>query len=202
MNGGRRPECRPKAVIDQSMCFNVFLSDGIKFCAYRYPPARVFPFGKIAYERISEINPGGRYVVAEEREILFAGSSDSLTRLAAEQGIPIVRRHDVWGLIAEPFLDRAFDDAQTERTLQMLKQNNISRREVSVFRASLKTEMLAYAAYFQESEMFGMEEVLTVQWSKLLRNFWSRRARNRFDEFYWQFMETALRAETFRLRGD
>lgn len=188
--------------IDYFMCFTVFLSDGIQFCAYRYPPAQVFPAGKIAYERISEINPGGRYVVADGREILFAGSEKSLTRLAAERKIPIVRRYDVWGLIAEPFLDRAFDDEQTERTLQMLEQNNVSRSEVSRFRASLETDMVAYAAYFQESYMFGMEEVLAVQWSKLLRNFWSGAARNRFEEFYWQFMETALRAETFRLNDD
>ncbi len=184
------------------MCFTLFLNDGIQFCAYRYPPSRVFPVGKIAYGRISEINPGGRYVVAEEREILFAGSSDSLTRLAAERKIPIVRRDDVWGLIAEPFLDRAFDDAQTERTLRTLEQNNVSRGEVSRFRASLEKDMLDYAAYFQETEMFGLEEVLSVRWSKFLRNCWSRTARKQFAEFYWQFMETALRAETFRLNGD
>lgn len=184
------------------MCFTVFTRDGIQFCAYRYPPARVFPAGKLAYERISEINPGGRYVVAEGREILFAGSSGSLTRLAAERGIPVVRRYDVWGLIAEPFLDRAFGDAQTELTLQTLERNHVSRREISRLRGFIETDTLAYAAYFQESEMFGMEEVLRIQWSRLLRNCWSRPASERFNEFYWQFMETALRAETFRLNGD
>ena len=179
------------------MCFTRFADDAIYVYGYRFPPASVFPCGKIAYERIADVDPLNRRITTKDGEILFIGSEKSLKRLHIERGVPIVRRLDVWSLIAEPFLDGTFDDEHNEQTLQTLEENGISRPEVERFRAILKDDMLEHNAYYQEWFMNDMREVLIVKSTKLLFSSWSKSKRDEFRDFYWKFMEIALRPKAF-----
>ncbi len=179
------------------MCFTRFSDDAIYIYGYRHPPASVFPYGEIAYERISSVDPLSRQITTRDGEILFVGSEASLNRLHAERGVPIVCRLDVWSLIVEPFLILGFDAEHAERTLHTLAENGISRIEVERLRAVLKDGMIDYNDYFWEASENDGREVLNVRFSKLLFSSWSRSRRDEFRDFYWQFMEIALRAKAF-----
>lgn len=160
-----------------------------------YPPASVFPRGRLGYDRIAEINPEGRQIRTVDREILFTNSKKSLRSLAARRDIPVVRRVDLWSLIADPFLDKGFDDEQQERTLRVLEENGVDREEVRDLRAKIGDGMLSYNARIWEWDSFDMKEVLDAEFSGMWSKIWRRRARREFEEFYWQFMDVACRAK-------
>ena len=183
------------------MCFTRFAEDAIRIYGYRYPPASVFPYGEIAYEQISDIDPSKRQITIKDNEILFVGSEESLTLLCAERSVPSVRRVDVWSLIVEPFLILGLDDEHAERTLQTLEENGISRRETARLRAFLEDDMISHNNFYSEAYENDMREVLNVEFSKLLLSSWNRLRRDEFREFYWQFMEIALRAKAFGTDG-
>ena len=183
------------------MCLTRFSDDALRVYGYRHPPASVFPHGEIAYERIASVDPLRRQVTTRDGEILFVGSEASLNRLHRERTVPIVRRRDVWSLIVEPFLTMGFDEEHTEQTLRTLAENGISRLEVERFRAVLKDDMIYHNNYFWQEYENDMHEVLNVKFSKLLFSSWSRARRDEYRDFYWQFMEIALRAKAFGADG-
>ena len=177
-----------------------FLDDGIRFYGYPYPPASVYPFGKITYEQVLEVNPFSRQIRTKDREILFVAAKfrDALQTVAVERNIPIVRRIDVWDLILEPFLDTEFDDEDKERTLQILEENGVSRSEVESLRSSLQICMYKYNI---ESGLWdwcslGLTDVLDMRLGKL-SGFWCRLSRRKYREFYFQAIEIAFRGKPF-----
>ena len=175
-----------------------FLSDGVRFYNYPYPPASVYPNGTIAYEQIAEVEPIFGHIRTKDREILFVAARfrESLQTIAAEHNIPIVSRHDVWSLILEPFLDTEFDDEQKERTLQILEECGVSREEVQSWRSSLQFCMYNYnfVSGLWEWGYLGLTDVLDARLGKL-SGFCCRLSRRKYREFYFQAMELAFRGK-------
>jgi hypothetical protein len=177
-----------------------FLEDGIYFYGYPYPPASVYPFGKILYEKILEVDPSNREIRTKDREILFIAAKykESLHAVAEKQKIPIVRRIAIWDLILEPFLDTEFNDKHKEQTFKVLEENGVSRNEVENLRSLLKTCMYKYNI---ESGLWdwcslGLTDVLDMRLGKLA-GFWCRLSKRKYREFYFQAMEIAFRANSF-----
>lgn len=175
-----------------------FLSDGVRFYNYPYPPASVYPNGKIAYDQIAELSPVTGEIRTNDREILFVAAKfrQSLQNVAAEHNIPIVSRYDVWSLILEPFLDTEFDDKDKERTLQILEECGISRDEVQRWRSSLQFCMYSYnfVSGLWEWGYLGLTDVLDMRLGKLA-GFCCRLSRRKYQEFYFQAMELAFRGK-------
>ncbi|MEW6732280.1 MAG: hypothetical protein AB1489_13205 [Acidobacteriota bacterium] len=124
-----------------------FLSDGIRFTDYPYPPASIYPTGIVKYLSIEEIVINAiPPEVRTSEDILFVSASlrEQLMTVAKEQGIALTNRQDVWGLILEPFLDTEFTAAQQQATLELLEQNGIDRELSKRLRNRVAKAMWAY----------------------------------------------------------
>lgn len=175
-----------------------FKNDGIYFCDYPFPPASVFPNGKLSYEQILEIGALASEVRTKEREILFipAKNREDLQRVAAERSIPVVKRIDVWSLILEPFLDTEFSPEQQERTLSVLEDNGVSRKECQKIRASLRLCMYSYnfLSGLWDWCSLDLSDVLDARMGKL-SGWWFRLSPRKYRKFYAEAMEIAFRGK-------
>ncbi|MBU1534870.1 hypothetical protein KKF84_06095 [Myxococcota bacterium] len=115
-----------------------FTKEGVVFARYTYPGACVYPQGKVPYSEIESIDPNAfpPELRLHSGEVIFipATHKEELEVIAANNGIEICSRINLWSGILEPFLDTEFDDEHTERTIQWLEENGVSREEVLVFR--------------------------------------------------------------------
>lgn len=173
---------------------------GVRFEGYPFAPASVFPDGLVAWADVREVGTGAappevRTLVGE---VLFvpADRAGELERFAGGAGVPDVSRIDVWGLILDPFLDTAFDDAEAERTLDLLEANHVPRPLVASLRAELGEVMYAYniTSGLWDWVSLGLFDVLRALQGDLAGERF-RLPPAPFAAFYRHAMEIAVRAE-------
>ena len=175
-----------------------FDAHGIAFAKYPFPPASIYPHGRVAYSAIRDVDPDAAppEVRTKDGETLFISAEQSAEFRDAigNAELAVVRRVDVWDLLLEPFLDTELTAEEEERTMATLERLGVSRAEVSQIRQSVKNPVLAYNALLWDWAHLGLYDVLTamrlgVAWTTLLNRLLPRR----YDEFYWKAMELADR---------
>lgn len=131
-----------------------------------YPFARAARPSRIPAESLTEICVGWAppAVRTREGEFLFieAPHAAQLAAFGERNGVPFVRREDVWSLILEPFLDTEFGADARERTLARLGACGVPRDEVASIRERVEWRMLALTAVTWEWVYYGLYDVLTV----------------------------------------
>jgi hypothetical protein len=176
----------------------IFDSTGIHITQYPFPPASIYPHGRIECSAIRDVDPGAGPLEIRTRhgETLFvsAEQSDAFHDWIAKSQLPIVRRVDVWHLILEPFLDTEFTPEQQEQTLVALSDIGIPRTDVMRIRGSVGSAMLAYNVLLGDWVHLGLFDVLTatrrgLSWISISHRLF----RKRYSDFYWSAMELADR---------
>jgi hypothetical protein len=174
-----------------------FSESGVRFFAYSYPPASVFPSGEIAWSRVAEVDPSATPPeIRVGGEILFVAATTKrlLGEWCAHYAIPVVQRVDIWGLLLEPFLDTEFTSADEERTRRMLGANGVSDEEAVRIRHEVGECMERYniASGLWDWCHLGLSDVLDARMGRLAGDA-CRLAEEDFKVFYWAAMELALR---------
>lgn len=164
-----------------------FMSHGIQFHTYPFPPASIFPAQLLAWHAVQEIviHAAPPEVRTKQGEVLFipATQTDALAQASHVHAIPLVNRVDLWELILEPFVDTVFGEAHQERTLSVLEAHGIDRDACSDLRRRISTRMLAYNAVLWEWVHLGQYDLLVAH-----RPFMRR---ERFEQLYWSSMDIA-----------
>lgn len=175
-----------------------FDSDGVNFAKYPFPPASIYPHGRVACSAIRDVDPtaGPLEIRTNNGETLFvsAEQSDAFNDWIVACQIPIFRRLDVWHLILEPFLDTEFTADGQDATIVALGNIGISRTDVIRIRQSVEGAMLAYNAFLWDWVHLGLFDLLTatrqgLNWLSLSH----RLSRTRYNDFYWSAMQLADR---------
>ncbi len=137
-------------------------------------------------------------VLTKEGEFLFvaAPQAQALHDFAQRHRIPFVRRLDVWSLLLEPFLDTGQAPEASERTLKVLEENEVPRKEAAQVREALKFRMLMLAAVTWEWVHFGMFDALSQMKGFPFLEGWS------FDRFYEYAMSLGGRGQTSPATGE
>ncbi|HEU0076879.1 MAG TPA: hypothetical protein VFQ76_04465, partial [Longimicrobiaceae bacterium] len=140
-----------------------FLPHGIAFDRYPYPGARVHPRGTVPWSAVLEVDPAAsppELRIAGETLFVSAELRGELARAAQANGVPTVRREDVWDMLLEPFLDTWFDDDVQERTLQQLEENGIGRAEAERIRERVGFAVLHHNGMLWEWVHLGLWDLL------------------------------------------
>lgn len=179
----------------------VFDSSGIHISDYPFPPASIYPYGRINCSAIRDVDPsaGPLEIRTRNGETIFvsAEQAEAFNAWVTKLELPIVRRVDAWHLILESFLDTEFSSDQNERTLVALNQIGISRREVMRIRSSVGSAMLAYNGLLWDWAHLGLYDVLTATRNRIgWFPFAHRVFGKRYNGFYWSAMELADRGRT------
>ena len=110
---------------DNSMIAS-FDADGIVIAKYPFPPASVFPRGRVAFVAIRDVDsaaaPPEIRTIDGETLFVSAEQSDAFRDCVENAQLPVVRRIDVWDLLLEPFLDTEVTPEQQEQTLTTLNR--------------------------------------------------------------------------------
>jgi hypothetical protein len=176
----------------------IFDSTGINITQYPFPPASIYPHGRIECSDIRDVDPdaGPLEIRTRRGETLFvsAEQSDAFHDWITKSHFPIVRRVDAWHLILEPFLDTEFTSEQQKQTLVALRDIGIPRTDVMRIRGSVESAMLAYNVLLWDWVHLGLFDVLTatrqgLSWISISHRLF----RNRYSAFYWSAMELADR---------
>lgn len=171
---------------------------GIVISQYPFPPASIYPQGRIECSDIRDVDPstGPLEIRTRNGETLFvsAEQSDAFHDWITKSQLPVVRRVDSWHLILEPFLDTEFTLDDQERTLVALGRIGIPRTEVMRIRDSIGSSMLAYNGIHWDWVHLGLFDVLTATRRGLgWLSFSHRLFPKRYNDFYWYAMELADR---------
>lgn len=122
-------------------------------------------------------------------ELLFISESlkSSLALFAYAHNIPIVERIDIWGWIAEPFLDTEYTDDTHIRLNNLLLEYGVTNDDVSNLRKKIEAQMLKYNfdTMIWEWGHLGLCDVLRAMRPKYNTND--------FQDFYTEVMQIALR---------
>ena len=140
-----------------------FRPDAVVFDKYPFPGARVHPSGSVPWSEVVEVDPEAappELRIAGETLFISATHKDELRRAAAEHGVPVVSRFDVWDLLLEPFLDTTFDSEAQAGTVELLGRNGISPEEVRRIREAVGKRMLAYNSVLWDWVHLGMYDLL------------------------------------------
>ena len=175
-----------------------FDSNGILISQYPFPPASIYPHGRIECSAIRDVDPsaGPLEIRTRNGETLFvsAEQSDAFHDWITKSQLPIARRVDAWHLILEPFLDTEFTPDEQEQTLLALGNIGIPRTDVMRIRDSVGNAMLAYNGFLCDWVHLGLFDVLTATRRGLgWLSFSHRVFPKRYDDFYWSAMELADR---------
>ena len=173
-----------------------FGAEGVTWERYPFRGARVHPRGTVRWSEIREVDPDANPAeVRIDRETLFvdAALAEELRRAAAEHGVPIVRRVDVWDLLLEPYLDTELDAEHEERTLRLLEETGVPRAEALAIRARVGPRMLAYNAMLWEWGSLGLFDLLHAYRGFLATGLPGRTGD--FRAFYREAMEIAARGK-------
>jgi hypothetical protein len=173
-----------------------FDADGIVFARYPFPPASIYPHGRLVYSSVRDVDPdaGPPEVRTHQGETLFisAEHATEFRTAIAEAQLAVVRRVDVWDLLLEPFLDTEFTADDQERTMATLQRLGISRLEVSEIRRSVQNSMLAYNGMLWDWVHLGLFDLLiATRWPIAWAGFVHRLFPKRYGRFYWRAMELA-----------
>lgn len=188
------PEVLVKMSAELSFC-----STHLEFATYKYPPASIYPSGKVHSSDIANvgINCFPPEIRLRTGEIIFvpAPEKERLRDWSQQNEIQMTERVDVWSLLLEPFLDTQFSDQDQVRTLQTLKQCGFTETEVASIREQVNDIMVAYNfdSMLWEWVHLGQTDLLDAYAGMLVPS--SRRmSPAAFRDFYWRTMEIANRA--------
>jgi hypothetical protein len=163
--------------------------DDDRICYHSYPlfPASVLSRPVIDASMIGEVNPNDcPPTIRLKSELLFLPPShrEPLRSFAAQMGIPVKNRFDIWGAILEPFLDTEVDES---RHLAALVAHGVSETEVEQIRKRVGGRMFWHTFRTWEWVYYGLYDVLTV----MQPSFFGKTS---FRRFYSEAMEIALRS--------
>lgn len=173
-----------------------FADDYINFDGYRYPPASVYPSGRLHATEVVEVLPMAAppEVRTVKKDILFipASRKEELRNWCARHCIPLVHKVDVWSLILEPYLDTEYSKADDLRTLEGLLKCGISAAEVDSIRRRVGKMMLAYNfdSMLWEWVHLGLSDVLDA-YMGILTGPWHKLPPEEYAYFYWYAVDLA-----------
>ncbi|MBK9974922.1 MAG: hypothetical protein IPP14_09130 [Planctomycetes bacterium] len=125
-----------------------FKDSGIRFLAYDFPQASVWPDKACPARAIRDADPDDALpsLRLNSGEVLFvtAEQKDDLCAWLDAQGVPIRRHLDVWYLLLEPFLDTEFSAEHQQKTLDRLEEAGLDRIAVDELRAEFGPWMYRY----------------------------------------------------------
>lgn len=158
----------------------------------RYPYKHATIFGRqatISADRITSLfsSPGEAAFVLDSKEVIFLApdQKENLNAFAQKNGIASHPFPDIWGILAEPFLDTEYTEADCLRDYAVLEKLGFDQTEVKSLRRKISFTMQALT--------FGTWEWRFYSTDDLLRAY-AAINRYRFTKsFYWQVMEVALR---------
>lgn len=129
-----------------------------------------FPFGAmkgrklLPFAEVQEIRPNTfpptALVHGDELIFLTGLKRDEVMATAERHGIATKEPFEIWKLIAEEFLDTAFDEDHKRLTLQRLAEAGVQEEEVLEIRQRLRRRMLAWTYLSLEWVYLGHYDVL------------------------------------------
>ncbi len=163
----------------------------IRIYNYPFEPATVFPEKEIKAEDITEIHLDQyppTLMIGTELIFISREYADELEAFAKRNQIDLIKRASNWTWITEPFLDTEFNDEQKARTLDILKENGFSEKEVKALREEVGEQMYKYNfdTMLWEWVHLGLSDVLAA-----MRPCLDIKA---FESFYWRAMEIEQRS--------
>ena len=173
----------------------IFTEEGIQFQEYPFAPSIIYPSKLLVVADIEEINEKAAppEIRTKQGDILFisAVQKDDLLKFAKQNKLPVIHRFDIWDQLLEPFLDTEFGDEEKKRTLRILEQNGISRKECETIREEVSKVIIPcnFATGLWDWAHLGLKDLLSA-----LRGILSEAD---FQKFYWDAMEIAFRAKEF-----
>ena len=178
-----------------------FSADGVHFARYPYPGALVFPAGLVPWSEIRHVDPDATppEIRTGSGEVLFVSAElrEELRSAAAQHGVAVIGRVDVWGLLLEPFVDTEFGADHQAATIRELGEVGLDASAVQRLRDRFEARMLAYNALHWDWTHLGQADLLDAH----LRRFVPRRlaiAHRRFVRLYRESMEIAALGEPGR----
>lgn len=162
----------------------------IRVWNYPFEPSSIFPEKEISAADIEEIHIyeyPPTLKIGPELIFITRECVKELEAFAKKNGINLTKRASNWTWITEPFLDTDFSDEQKKRTLDILKDNGLSEKEVVTLREEISEQMYKYNfdTMLWEWANLGLPDVLAAMRPKLNRSA--------FEEFYWRAMEIEQR---------
>jgi hypothetical protein len=143
-----------------------FSDKGIQFENYPVTPASIFPDDIILWNEIREADPDcwPPELRLHTGEILFvsAEKKEAFAVACLRHNIPLIRRHDVWADLLEPFLDTEFTKDDQQRTIERLVQSGFSENEIQQIRNRVEKTMLTYNYFAWEWMFFGLFDLFTA----------------------------------------
>lgn len=119
-----------------------------QFSDYRFPWASVHPSGSLPVSAIRDadwrISPPEIRTRSGETLFLAPEAKHALEEFCTVNGIPLVRRFDVWGNLLEPFLDTSFSAAHQAATDSLLHGVGLTQESIDSIRVRLWPLMRSY----------------------------------------------------------
>lgn len=187
---GRRSGPRPLKPIVAAI-----LPDAVEIRQYPFSHSTIYGRpATIPASRISCLfnSIGDVAFVLDQREVIFLPREmkESFAAFAEAHGIPDHKLEEAWMLLADPYIDQPYEEADEVRDDRRLADLGIPAEEVKRLRQRIGPTMLRATAITWEWGLYTTQDVLhTFAVLNPLR--FTR-------EFYWAVMEVALRAYPFR----
>jgi predicted metal-dependent HD superfamily phosphohydrolase len=162
----------------------------IFIASYPFVQAAVFPGGvAIPASRVTAIFDSitDAAFVLDGNEIIFLRKQNKsdLQAFASRHNIPCPNIHEVWSVIAAPYLDTAYSAEEEGTHFQSLAERGYEATEVRALRRDIGSTMLAATWFTFEWGLYTTQDVL--------RAFAVISPREFTEELYWKVMEVALR---------
>lgn len=181
------------------MSFTVIIeADAIRFQAYPFVPASVYPDGVVPAAAIRGISSrrAPSEVWLESGETLFvpAPGGDGLRAFGASHGLRDRIGIDVWGLLLEPFIDSEIGTEEAARSLRALLEVGLDESTIEAIRVEVSASMVAYnfVSGLWEWCHLGLFDLLSAGSGSLVSKdlVWPPEV---MAERYWRFMAIAAR---------
>ena len=155
-----------------------FTADAIVFPkGYDFRYSTVIRRDKVRAITINEVDLSAAppSLVINSAEVIFISAvyRNELAALAERNGIPQVKRFDIWGALNEPFLDTTHTPEQQAQTIALLAENNIPPAEVVDIRKRIRRTMLFYNSFVWEWVYLGHYDYLRWTWLTKRKYWWS-----------------------------
>lgn len=138
--------------------------DSIRFLAYPYQPASVFPSGLVVAADVRDADPTSAppEVRRTTGETLFvlAAAGPALRRFCERNRIPLRRRPDLWAALLEPFVDTEFTPERQRATTALLARYGLSGQDVDRIRGRFAPTMRAYNSVVWDWCHLGLADLL------------------------------------------
>lgn len=129
---------------------------------YPFPRKRTRSIAPADCEALVDWFPLAMFLKNGDIVFLSRERASKVVAFAETNGVPFERRHDMWSMILDPFLDTEYAETYYQQTSSQMAKMGLAHEQVEALRDRLGPKMLLLTAMSWEWQYYGLFDALAV----------------------------------------